>query len=276
VIPYPDIDPIIVRIGPLALRWYGLMYVFGFVASYLLAIYQTRKKAVKIDRAQIDDLYFYMILGLIVGARFGYVVFYNLKSYASNPLEIFAVWHGGMSFHGGLIGVCVAAYVVMRKRKLDFFSTADLIVPTCPPGLFFGRMGNFINGELFGQPSTVPWAMVFPQGGSVPRHPSQLYEALLEGLLLFVILWIYKDRKKRHGDVLALFLILYGVFRIFCEFFRVPDEQLGYLFGFLSMGQILSGAMIITGLALKYIYLPGMEGRTGKAEPKVWKAARRK
>lgn len=264
MIPYPHIDPIIVTIGPFALRWYGLMYVFGFATSYLLAVYQAGKKAIRIDRARIDDLYFYLIMGLVVGARLGYVLFYNLKSYADSPLEVFAVWHGGMSFHGGLIGACIAGYIVMRRRKLSFFPTADLIIPTCPPGLFFGRIGNFINGELFGKPSTVPWAMIFPEGGDVPRHPSQLYEAFLEGLLLFVILWIYKDRKKRDGDVLALFLILYGAFRIICEFFREPDAQLGYLFGFVSMGQVLSGAMALLGVALKYAYLPWLARKTGR------------
>jgi phosphatidylglycerol---prolipoprotein diacylglyceryl transferase len=256
MIKFPDIDPVILKIGPLALRWYGLMYVFGFASSYLLALYQMKKKAFRIDRSQIDDLYFYLILGLIIGARLGYAIFYNLGSYAANPLEVFAVWHGGMSFHGGLIGASVAGYLVIRRRKLPFFSVVDLIIPTCPPGLFFGRMGNFINGELFGRTSTMPWAMVFPQGGDMARHPSQLYEALLEGLVLFVILWIYKDRKKRDGDVLALFLVFYGFFRIICEFFREPDQQLGFFLGYLSMGQLLSGAMIVVGLLLKCYYLP--------------------
>lgn len=238
------------------MRWYGLMYVFGFASSYLLALVQLKKKAYPFDRAKIEDLYFYLILGLIAGARLGYVVFYNLGHYVQNPLEIFVLWHGGMSFHGGLIGAVMAGYWVIRKRGLPFRQVADLIVPTCPPGLMFGRIGNFINGELFGKPTDVPWAMVFPHGGPVPRHPSQLYEALLEGALLFLILWFYKDRKKRDGDVLALFLILYGIFRIICEVFREPDIQVGYLAGVISMGQVLSGAMILLGLGLRYIYLP--------------------
>jgi phosphatidylglycerol:prolipoprotein diacylglycerol transferase len=257
MIAYPNIDPVILKIGPLALRWYGLMYVIGFVSSYLLVIYQLKKKKLKVERAQIDDLFFYAILGLIVGARLGYVLFYNLSFYLENPLEAMVLWHGGMSFHGGLIGAVIAGYIAIRKKKMDFMATADIFIPTCPVGLGFGRLGNFINGELFGNVSTVPWAMVFPQGGSLPRHPSQLYEAFFEGFLLFVILWIYKDRKKRDGDVLALFLVLYGCFRIFCELFREPDQQLGYFFGILSMGQILSIIMIIIGLGLKFIYLPG-------------------
>jgi phosphatidylglycerol---prolipoprotein diacylglyceryl transferase len=256
MIKYPDIDPVIIKIGPLALRWYGLMYVFGFVSSYLLVMYQLKKKKINIARAEIDDLFFYLILGLIVGARLGYVLFYNLGFYLENPAEALVLWHGGMSFHGGLIGAAIAGYIVIKRKRLNFFEIGDLIIPTCPVGLMFGRLGNFINGELFGKPSHVPWAMVFPQGGPQPRHPSQLYEAFLEGLVMFVVLWIYKDKKKRDGDVLALFLVLYGVFRIFCEIFREPDLQLGYFLGIISMGQILSMFMIAIGLGLKFVYLP--------------------
>jgi phosphatidylglycerol---prolipoprotein diacylglyceryl transferase len=256
MLQFPDIDPVILKIGPLSMRWYGLMYIFGFVSSYLLVIYQLKKKALKIDRAIIDDLFFYLILGLIVGARLGYVIFYNLGFYLENPLDIFVIWRGGMSFHGGLIGTVIVCLLVIKKKKLDFFQTVDLIIPTCPIGIGFGRFGNFINGELFGKPASVPWAMVFPEGGPSPRHPSQLYEMFFEGILLFCILWIYKDKKKRDGDVFALFLILYGLFRIFCELFREPDSQLGYLFSLLSMGQILSLCMIAIGVVLKYFYLP--------------------
>ncbi len=256
MIAYPRIDPVILKIGPLSLRWYGLMYVVGFVSSYLLVIYQIKKGKTKISRAEIDDLFFYLILGLIVGARLGYVLFYNLSFYLENPSEALVLWHGGMSFHGGFLGAFIAGYIVIKRKHLNFFGTADLFIPTCPIGLGFGRLGNFINGELFGKPSDVPWAMIFPQGGAMPRHPSQLYEAFLEGLVMFVVLWIYKDKKKREGDVLALFLVLYGCFRVFCEMFREPDVQLGYIFGILSMGQILSIIMILIGLGLKFIYLP--------------------
>jgi phosphatidylglycerol---prolipoprotein diacylglyceryl transferase len=256
MLQFPDIDPVIFKIGPLSMRWYGLMYILGFVSSYLLVSYQLKKKNLKIDRAIIDDLFFYLILGLVVGARLGYVIFYNPGFYVQNPLDIFVIWRGGMSFHGGLMGTFIAGYFVIKRKRLNFFATADLIIPTCPVGIGFGRLGNFINGELFGKPATVPWAMVFPEGGALPRHPSQLYEMFFEGILLFLILWIYKDRKKRDGNVFAAFLVLYGLFRIFCELFRQPDSQLGYFFGLLSMGQILSLCMIATGVILKYLYLP--------------------
>ncbi len=255
MIPYPNIDPVLIQIGPLAVRWYGLMYVAGFAASYLLVVYQVTKKAVDIARVKIDDLYFYLILGLLIGARLGYVIFYNLSFYVEHPLEVFVLWHGGMSFHGGLIGAFVAGYIVIRKKQMDFWKVADLVIVTAPIGLGLGRIGNFINGELFGKPSDLPWAMVFPGAGNLPRHPSQLYEALLEGLLLFMILWFYKDRKERDGDVFTLFLILYAIFRIFCEFFREPDLQMGYLLGFITMGQVLSVAMLLIGFFLKYGYL---------------------
>jgi phosphatidylglycerol:prolipoprotein diacylglycerol transferase len=261
---YHNIDPVIFRIGPFAMRWYGLMYVFGFASSYLLAVWQLKKKAFKITRDHLDDLYFYLILGLIIGARLGYVIFYNLGFYLQNPLEIFVLWHGGMSFHGGLIGSFLAGSIFIRRKKLSFFTIIDLIVPTCPPGLMFGRIGNFINGELYGKESNVPWAMIFPQGGNVSRHPSQLYEAFFEGVLLFAVLWIYKDRKKREGDVFALFLVLYGFFRIFCELFREPDLPYGFILGFLSMGQALSAVMIIVGLLLKFVYLPKVQNKQGQ------------
>jgi phosphatidylglycerol:prolipoprotein diacylglycerol transferase len=252
MIPYPQINPEIFRIGPFAVRWYGLMYVLGFATSYLLVLYQLKKKAVAITKAQIDDIYFYLVLGLLVGARLGYILFYNLPFYISHPLEVFVLWHGGMSFHGGAVGTFLFGYWAMKRRGISFFTVADLISPTIPLGLFFGRIGNFINGELYGRPTNVPWAMVFPNAGDVPRHPSQLYEALLEGIVLFVILWFYKNRKKRDGDVFAVFLILYAVFRIFCEHFREPDVQVGYIFGMVTMGQILSIVMLLMGLFLKF------------------------
>jgi phosphatidylglycerol:prolipoprotein diacylglycerol transferase len=256
VIPYPHIEPEIFRIGPFAVRWYGMMYVLGFASSYFLVLYQLKKKAWYITKAQVDDIYFYLVVGLLVGARLGYVVFYNLSFYLEHPLEVFVLWHGGMSFHGGAIGTFVLGYWAMRRRDIPFLKAADLITPTIPLGLFFGRMGNFINGELWGRASTAPWAMIFPTGGNVPRHPSQLYEALLEGLVLFGVLWIYKDRKKREGDVFALFLMLYAAFRIFCEFFREPDVQVGYLFSLITMGQTLSIIMLVLGILLRYVILP--------------------
>ncbi|MGD0229258.1 MAG: prolipoprotein diacylglyceryl transferase [Syntrophorhabdales bacterium] len=275
MIPYPRISPEIFRIGPFAVRWYGMMYILGFASSYLLVLHQIRKSATRITKEQIDDIYFYLVLGLLAGARLGYVLFYNLPFYLAHPLEIFVLWHGGMSFHGGAVGTFILGYWAMRRRRLSFLEVADLIIPTAPIGIFFGRIGNFINGELFGKPSSVPWAMVFPDGGGVGRHPSQLYEATLEGLLLFAILWIYRRKKKRDGDVFAAFLICYAVFRIFCEFFREPDVQVGYILNLFSMGQLLSFAMLVVGLALKFVFLPRWGnalaypegGRTKKQSP---------
>ena len=212
MLQFPDIDPVIFKIGPLSMRWYGLMYIFGFVSSYLLVIYQLKKKALKIDRAVIDDLFFYLILGLIVGARLGYVIFYNLGFYLQNPLEIFVIWRGGMSFHGGLIGTFIAGYIVMKRKKLNFFEMVDLIIPTCPIGIGFGRIGNFINGELFGKPTGVPWAMVFPEGGASPRHPSQLYEMFFEGILLFLYpLDLQRQKEKGRGRLRPLSDTLWSV-----------------------------------------------------------------
>jgi phosphatidylglycerol:prolipoprotein diacylglycerol transferase len=233
-----------------------MMYILGFASSYFLVIWQIGRSATKITKAQMDDIYFYLVLGLLVGARLGYVLFYNLPFYLAHPLEIFVLWHGGMSFHGGAVGTFVLGYWAMKRRGVAFLEAADLIIPTAPLGIFFGRIGNFINGELYGRPATVPWAMVFPGAGDVPRHPSQLYEAGLEGLLLFAILWLYRRRKKRNGDVFALFLMVYAVFRIFCEFFREPDAQVGYIVGVLTMGQILSIAMFAIGFLLKFVFLP--------------------
>ena len=261
MIPYPHVPPEIFRIGPFAVRWYGMMYVIGFASSYFLVVHEAKRSAKGVTKAQIDDIYFYLVLGLLIGARLGYVIFYNLPFYIDHPLEIFVLWHGGMSFHGGAVGTFALGYWAMRRRGLPFLTMADLIIPTAPIGIFFGRIGNFINGELYGRPTTVPWAMVFPEGVVVARHPSQLYEALLEGVVLFAILWLYRKRKKHEGDVFAVFLICYGLFRTFCEIFREPDIQVGYILGFLTMGQILSLAMLAIGLLLKFVFLPRYTGR---------------
>ncbi len=248
MLPFPNIDPVLISIGPLQIRWYGLMYIMGFLASYLLVQFQlSRQKSPLLSKEQVLDLYFYLILGLILGARLGYCLFYNLRVYIQHPLEILAVWHGGMSFHGGLVGVLAASWVYCRKNKISLLDLGDLIIVTAPIGLGLGRMANFINGELFGRVTTVPWGMVFPQGGPLPRHPSQLYEAALEGIVLFILLWTKKDHKPFSGALIARFLILYGAFRILVEFFRQPDVQVGYLFGLFTMGQILSTLMIVVG-----------------------------
>ncbi len=250
MIRYPNIDPVIVRIGPLALRWYGMMYLAGFTASYFLVSHQLRRKKAAAALKEVDSLYTYVVLGLIVGARLGYVLFYDLGAYLRSPLEIFAVWHGGMSFHGGLIGSVLAGLLFCRNYKTDFWTLVDVVIVTAPIGLGLGRIGNFINGELYGRVTDMPWAMVFPSGGPLPRHPSQLYEFMLEGPVLFGILWLLKDRNLKPGALLSIFLIFYGVFRFFVEFFREPDPQLGLVFGPFSMGQVLSTAVILTGAGL--------------------------
>lgn len=258
MIPYPNIDPVIFSIGPVAIRWYGLMYVLGFVAAYLLIPRRNRSREIGLTGTVAQDLIFYIACGLVVGARLGYILFYQyaaLGTYVSNPVEIVATWRGGMSFHGGLIGVVLAAWIFCRRRKLPFWAVADSVVVTAPIGLFFGRIGNFINGELWGRTTDAPWGMIFPEAGPLPRHPSQLYEALLEGLLLFILLWALRQRPFRDGSITVFFLFFYGLFRFIVEFFREPDPQIGYLLGFITMGQILCLAMILAAgvlyLALK-------------------------
>jgi len=250
MLPYPDIDPVMIRLGPLEVRWYGMMYVFGFTATYLLVRHQIRKFALDPLAVHFENLNFVLLLGIILGARLGYVFFYNPSYYLSHPLGILSTWEGGMSFHGGLIGLILAGFLYCRRHGLNFLRTADIYTVTAPIGLACGRIGNFINGELFGRPAEVPWAMAFPAGGPLPRHPSQLYEGLLEGILLFVILWPLKDRKWPSGSMLAVFLCLYGMVRILAEFFREPDPQLGFFFSFLTMGQLLSSIMIISGATI--------------------------
>lgn len=258
MLPFPNINPTLIKIGPLQLRWYGLMYVFGFLASYFLIKRQRRARRIGLQKGVLQDLILFLALGLIVGARLGYVLFYqfsNLIDYLKNPLEIIAIWHGGMSFHGGLIGALIAGALFCRRRRLPFWQVADAVFVTAPVGLGLGRIGNFINGELFGRPSSVPWAMVFPAGGPVPRHPSQLYEAALEGLVLFTILWGLKDLRLRPGAMVCLFVGGYGILRFFAEFFREPDPHIGLFWGVLSMGQLLCLAMLLSAIIL-WLLLP--------------------
>lgn len=250
MIPYPNIDPVIFKIGPLSVRWYGVMYVLGFAVSYFLVKYQVTKNKKVVDIKFIDSMFLYIIVGLMLGGRLGYTAIYNFEYYFKNPMEIFAVWHGGMSFHGGLTGVIVAGVIFTKKYQLDFWRLADIVIVTVPIGLGLGRLGNFINGELYGRITNVPWGMVFPEGGPLPRHPSQLYEFLLEGIVLFTILWFLKDKNFKPSVLTSLFLILYGVFRIFIELFREPDSQIGYIFGFVTIGQILSVVMLLFGVSI--------------------------
>ncbi len=229
------------------------MYIIGFAASYFLVRYQVKKKKLAVTAGEIDSLYSFLILGLIVGARVGYVIFYNLTGYLKSPFEIFAVWHGGMSFHGGLIGAIVAGGIFSIRYKHDLRALSDLVIVTAPIGLGLGRLGNFINGELYGRITDVPWGMVFSGGGPLPRHPSQLYEFLLEGAVLFVILWLIKSRDPKPGMLTSLFLVLYGSFRFIAEFFREPDSGLGFILGPFTMGQALSSVMMLAGFVIAAI-----------------------
>jgi phosphatidylglycerol---prolipoprotein diacylglyceryl transferase len=251
MIPYPNINPDLFRIGPVHVRWYGLMYALGFLASYFLIKRQEKNRPIGLSQRKIQDLMFYLAIGLVAGARLGYIAFYqymNLVDLVRDPLEIIAVWRGGMSFHGGLIGTVIAGWWFCRRKNLPFWAVADRVIVTAPVGLGLGRIGNFLNGELFGRPSDIPWAMIFPEGGPFPRHPSQLYEAFAEGLVLFVVLWTLRRRRLPDGMMIAFFLILYGTFRFFLEFFREPDLQLGFILGPLTMGQLLSVCMVGAGL----------------------------
>ena len=247
---HPEIDPIAFSIGPLSVRWYGLMYLVGFAAAWWLGMRRIGQGRAPIDRKQFDDLIFYAVLGVILGGRLGYVLFYKPGYYAAHPLEIFAIWQGGMAFHGGLLGVIGAMWLFARLRGVDFLRLADFVAPLCPLGLAAGRMGNFINGELYGRVTDVPWGMVFRQAGEAPRHPSQLYQFLLEGLALFVLLWWFSSRPRERGQVSALFLMGYGAFRFIAEFGREPDAFLGLLAFGLSMGQWLCLPMIAAGVWL--------------------------
>jgi phosphatidylglycerol:prolipoprotein diacylglycerol transferase len=259
MLPYPDIDPVAIEIGPLKMRWYGLMYVIGFLAAWFLGRWRAARQPWRgWTRDEVDDMITYCILGLIVGARVGYVLFYDLPVFASHPLEILKIWKGGMSFHGGLLGVTAALALFARNRGKGFFEVTDFLVPLAPPGLLAGRLGNFINGELWGRISGAPWAMVFPdrEAGPLPRHPSQLYEAALEGVVLFAVLWWFSHKPRPRMASSGLFLLLYGCFRFVVEFTRQPDPQLGFVaFGWLTMGQLLSLPMVLGGallLALAY------------------------
>ena len=253
MVPFPKINPNIIEIGPFKLRWYGLMYVLGFFASYFLIKIQPRAHRLGLQGRLLQDLVFYLAIGLIIGARIGYVLFYQFPDfgyYVQHPLEIIAIWHGGMSFHGGLIGAVLAGILFCHRRQLPLWEVADTVIVTVPIGIGLGRLGNFINGELYGRPSSVPWAMVFPSGDAAPRHPSQLYEAGLEGVLLFIILWGLKGLSVKPGTMVCVFLSGYGILRFFAEFFRQPDPQIGLFWGWLSIGQVLCLTMILAAVIL--------------------------
>ncbi len=253
MLQYPQINPIALELGPLKIHWYGLMYVIGFLGAWGLAEWRARKPASGWTSAQVSDLIFYCAVGVVIGGRIGYMLFYDLSSFLSNPLVIFKVWDGGMSFHGGLLGVIIAMWLFARSTQKAFFAVGDFVAPLVPIGLAAGRIGNFINGELWGRVTHVPWGMVFPNAGPQPRHPSQLYEFFCEGILLFIILWWFSAKPRPRMAVSGLFLLGYGIFRFGLEFFRQPDIQLGFVaFGWMTMGQLLSIPMILFGITFLY------------------------
>lgn len=252
---HPQFDPIAFSLGPLAVRWYGLMYLLAFASFFLLGRWRLSKPAFSqasgLSARELEDLLFWGVLGVILGGRLGYVLFYKPGDYLAHPLQALAIWEGGMSFHGGLIGVLLAIALFCRRRQLVFLRVMDLIAPLVPLGLAAGRMGNFINGELWGRSSDLPWAMVFPQAGdSIARHPSQLYQFAGEGVLLFVVLWLYSSKPRAVGAVSGAFLAGYAVLRFLAEFARQPDAFLGFPLPGVTMGQILSVPMLAAGLWL--------------------------
>lgn len=244
---FPDIQPVFMSIGPLQLRWYGLMYVIAFIVSYFIIQTEIKRKNLPLLKDDALDLLFYGALGVILGARLGYILFYNLPFYTANPLQIFSIWEGGMSFHGGFIGV-ITGFVIFAKRKsIQFWKLIDIAAQCAPVGLGLGRVGNFINGELYGRATELPWGIIFPTGGALPRHPSQLYESFLEGLILFIIVRIMARKADITGVPAWTFCAGYGLFRFCVEFLRQPDAQLGFFFRFFSMGQLLSLPMFLIG-----------------------------
>ena len=255
LIPYPHFNPVLVHFGPFAIRWYALAYIFGILIGWFYA-----RTIIRADRLwggkapltviDFDDFILWVTLGIILGGRTGYVLFYNLPYFAAHPLQIFQLWHGGMSFHGGFIGCVVAVFLFARSRGIPVLSLGDLTCGVAPIGLFLGRLANFVNGELWGRPTNVPWAMIFPSGGPIPRHPSQLYEATMEGIVLFIVLAVLmrSGALKRPGLTVGCFAVGYAIARSFCEMFREPDVQLGFLWGGITMGQLLSIPLFFAGI----------------------------
>ena len=251
-LPYPHIDPVLVAIGPFAIRWYALAYIAGIMLGWRHALQLVKRINSPVTARNLDDFLLWATLGIILGGRIGYVLFYQWDYFSTHPGDILKVWQGGMSFHGGLLGMALAIWRFARANRLPLLHFADIVAASVPIGLFFGRIANFINGELFGRPTTVPWGMVFPTGGNVPRHPSQLYEAALEGVLLFLILNLITRRmdiRTRPGLLTGVFLIGYAAARFAVEFFRLPDQNLGFIWGgWLTQGQLLTVPMLVAGL----------------------------
>ena len=254
-----NIDPILLSIGPFEIRYYGLFFVIGFVVAYFLLNYLAKRKEIDLTKDDIADFLLYIIVGVVLGARIFYVFVYNSSFYLSNPLQIIAVWNGGLSFHGGLIGAAIAAFYFTKKKKIDFYTIADIVVIPLALGLALGRLGNFTNGELYGRITNVPWSFKFKDAEGF-RHPSQIY-ASFKNLLIFFTLWVIKDKKLLKGFMFWLFVIMYSILRFTVEFFRQPDPQLGFIIGFLTMGQILSIIMFLVGMFFIYrVYTKGKNG----------------
>ena len=251
---FPQINPVVISLGPLSIHWYGVMYIIAFGGAWVLASYRRNMKPNQWSTDQISDLIFYGAIGAVVGGRLGSVFFYNFDRFLEDPLWVFRVWEGGMSFHGGLLGVGVALYFYSKSLRKGFWETIDFIVPFVPFGLGAGRIGNFIGGELWGRPTDVPWGMVFPHVDQLPRHPSQLYEVALEGVALFILLWWFSSNPRPRLAVSGVFALGYGSFRFFIEFFREPDQQIGLIaFEWLTMGQLLSVPMAAGGILLLFL-----------------------
>ena len=254
-----DFNPVLVDLGLFQIRWYSIAYILGIILGWLYAIKIINTIHAKdhnlrsIKKSDIDDLIIYLVLGIILGGRLGYVIFYNLEYYIHNFFEIFKLWHGGMSFHGGLVGVIISIFIFSKNKNASFFKYSDIIACVTPIGLFLGRIANFINGELYGKISTLPWAVIFPNGGNIARHPSQIYEAMLEGVLLFILINFLALKKHliiKSGYISSFFLISYSILRIFSENFREPDQHLGYFFNYFSMGTLLSILTLISGFII--------------------------
>ena len=254
MLTYPQIDPVAIHLGPVAIHWYGLMYLLGFAGGWWLLVRRGRTAHMTMAPEWVSDLVFYVAMGVILGGRIGYTLFYNFPGFLDNPMVLFKIWEGGMSFHGGLLGVITAYFLFARRYQINVFHLADFAAPAIPLGLLTGRIGNFINGELWGKTTDLPWGMVFPTGGPLPRHPSMLYEALLEGLVLLAVVWWFGSKPRPRMAVSGLFLLLYGLFRCSVEFVRLPDAHIGYLaFGWLTMGMVLSLPMVLAGLLMIYL-----------------------
>jgi len=253
---FPTIDPIAFQIGPMIVRWYALAYIAGLLLGWRFCIILAKRVPIDVNPKKFEDLLVYVTAGIILGGRLGYVFFYSPSFFLQNPMEIFMIWRGGMSFHGGFLGVIVAAFVFASRNNIHTLYLADILACVAPIGLFFGRIANFINSELYGRVTDAPWGIIFPNGGSLPRHPSQLYEAFLEGLVLFIVLITANYMTKARffpGTLLGLFLLGYGIFRSFVELFREPDSHIGFIFNNITMGQILSVPMIFIGILFLYM-----------------------